>query len=323
MMLARATLILTAILCCTVSTAGAAVTEYGQSFEGLVQTDQDALGDDGWFVYGNVFDQDTTYLYGYGPFSAPNHNLAFSQIVTGEGGPTQETQQLVVFSDYENTAHADTSLIESNFYREYVIEAGDVGKCWFFEFDAKRGNISGSSSAVAFIKTLDPSSGYALTNYITEDMTSIPVQWNRYGIRIGIDASLVGQILQFGFMNLATLYEPSGIFYDNIEIRSETVDVPEGGVAAAVRMDQNHPNPFNPTTRIDFALDRPGTVELAVFDIAGRRVATLRDGELGAGEHSVTWDGRTDRGEAAASGLYLYVLQTPTDRLTRRMMLVR
>ncbi|MBN1827007.1 MAG: T9SS type A sorting domain-containing protein [Candidatus Eisenbacteria bacterium] len=324
MMLARATAFLTVMmLCCMVSTAGAAVTSYGQSFEGLIQTDPDALGDDGWLVYGNVFDPDTSYLYGYGPFAAPNHNAAFCQIVTGEGGPSQEAQQLVVFSDYENTDHAGGNLVESNVYREYTIEAGDVGTCWFFEFDAKLGNITGSSTAAAFIKTLDPGSGYALTNFITVDMTSIPVEWQRYGLRIGIDASLAGQLLQFGFMNLATLYEPSGIFYDNIEIRGETVDVPEGATVARSRMSQNCPNPFNPTTRIDFAITRAGAVEIAVFDISGRRVATLHDGELGAGEHSVTWDGTTDRGESASSGLYLYVLETPTDRLTRRMMLVK
>lgn len=323
-MLARTTAVLVAaMLCCMISTAVAAVTPYGQSFESLVLTDPNALGNDGWLVYGNVFSPDTTYLYGYGPYPAPNHNLAFSQIVTGEGGPTQELQQLVVFSDYENTGHALGNLIESNVYREYVISAGDVDKCWIFEFDAKLGNIAGSSTAAAFIKTLDPGSGWALTNFLTTDMTSIPVEWNRYGLSIGIDAGLVGQILQFGFMNLATNYEASGVYYDNVAIRSETVDVPDGSVVAKAGMDQNYPNPFNPTTRIDFALGLPGTVEIAVFDISGRRVATLQNGDLAAGGHHVTWNGRTDQGDPVSSGLYLYVLQTPTDRLTRRMMLVR
>jgi hypothetical protein len=311
------------VLFCVVSAVGAAVTPYGQSFEGLVITDPNALGNDGWLVYGNVFSPDTVYLYGYGPYPAPNHSLAFSQIVTGEGGATQELQQLVVFSDYENTGHGVGNLIESNVYREYPIEAGDVGKCWFFEFDAKLGNIEGSSTAAAFIKTLDPSSGYALTNFITENMTSIPVEWNRYGLRIGIDASLVGQLLQFGFSNLATNYESSGIFYDNVEIRSETVDVPGASGIARVRMDPNCPNPFNPTTRIDFALGEPGPATIAVFEITGRRVAVLQDGELAAGEHHVIWNGKTDRGNPVPSGLYLYVLETPTDRLARRMVLVR
>jgi len=323
-MQARASALLAAaMVCCMISGASAAVTSYGQSFEGLVLTDPDALADDGWVVWGNVYDADTVFLYGYGA-PAPNHSLAFSQIVTGEGGPTQEVQQLAIFSDYENTAHDTTgNLIESNVFREYTIEAGDVGKCWFFEFDAKLGNIEKNTTATAFIKTIDPSNNYAMTNFIHEDMTSIPTTWQRYSIRIGIDTLLVGQLLQFGFMNLAKDYEGSGIFYDNVEIRPETVDVPDGSVVAKVRMGQNVPNPFNPTTRIDFALEQPGSIEITVFDISGRRVATLHDGELAAGEHYVTWDGRTDQGNPATSGLYLYVLKTPTDQVSRRMMLVR
>lgn len=320
----RVTAVLTAtMLCCVFSAAGAAVTSYGQSFEALVATDPDALGNDGWVVYGNVYTPDTTWIYGYGVFPAPNHSLAFSQIVTGEGGPSQEAQQMVVFSDYENTNHGVGNLIESNVFREYSIVAGDVGKGIVFEFDAKLGNIAGSSTAAAFIKTIKPSAGYAITNYITEDMTSIPVEWNRYRLSLEIDTSLVGQLLQVGFTNLATNYEASGIFYDNVQLTPVTVDVPDGAVVARIRMGQNHPNPFNPNTRIDFSLERSGPVEIAVFDVSGRRVATLHEGELGAGEHHVNWDGRTDQGVAASSGVYLYVLDSPAGRLSRRMMLVR
>ena len=69
---------------------------------------------------------------------------------------------------------------------------------------------------MAFIKTLDPNAGYALTNFITVDLTTAPTTWNDYSLGINIDASLAGQILQFGFLNTATYYEPSGMYYDNI-----------------------------------------------------------------------------------------------------------
>lgn len=51
-----------------------------------------------------------------------------------------------------------------------------------------------------------------------------------------------------------------------------------------------HPNPFNPSVRIDFSLGLDGPATLDVFDIAGRRIARLADGYLNAGEHSITWD---------------------------------
>ncbi len=212
-----------AVLICSSPGAGLALQPYSQNFEGLVQSDPDALANDGWLVFGNVFAPDMTYLYGYGPFPAPNGTNAFCQIVTGEGGAEQGAQQLVVISDYNNGDQANGDLIESNVYQEQPIDAGNVGQRWHFEFQAKLGNIAGSTTALAFIKTLDPNNGYATTNFITADMTSIPATWSGYALSIDIDASLEGQLLQIGFANTATNYEPSGIFYDNIDFYSGPV----------------------------------------------------------------------------------------------------
>ncbi len=191
---------------------------YSEDFEGLSAFSPTALGDAGWLVYGNVFAPDFTYLYGYGAFPAPNDLSApaFCLIAIGEGGIDQGDQQLVVFSDYNNTDHANGFWIESNVYQEQTIEAGDIGETWVFEFDAKGGNIEGESTAVAFIKTLDPGNGYAITNFIFVDMTDTPVTWGRYSLSLAIDAGLEGQLLQIGFNSTATNYEGSGIFYDNI-----------------------------------------------------------------------------------------------------------
>jgi hypothetical protein len=196
--------------------ASFALMPYSQDFEGLDQANVNALAEDGWLVFGNVFGPDGTYWYGYGVFPAPNDGSAFCAIVQGEGGAEQGAQQLSVFSDYNNTDHGAGAFIEANVFQEQTIMAGDVGSTWMFSFQAKRGNIEGQTTAVAFIKTLDPNNGFALTNFITIDMTSIPDTWGGYDLSIAIDASLEGQILQFGFASTATLYQGSGIFYDNI-----------------------------------------------------------------------------------------------------------
>lgn len=321
-MLSRLTTTLAAAaLIVLIPAACLALTPYAQDFEGMVHTDTGALAADGWLVFGNVFDSLGGYLYGYGPFPAPNDGFAFCQIDTGQGGVEQGQNQLVVFSDYNNADHGVGNLIESNVFQEQTVVAGDVGQIWAFEFDAKRGNLEGASVAAAFIKTLDPSSGWALTNYLTVDTTAIPVEWQGYRIAIEIDASLVGQIFQIGFVNTASNYEGAGIFYDNLNFSMAGLSgVP---TAAAAVLHQNSPNPFNPSTRIDFALDRSDNVELAVFDLAGRRIATLQSGELAAGPHHVDWNGTTDRGAAAAAGYYRYVLQTSTGRVSRSMILLK
>jgi len=203
------------------------VVEYTQNFESLVPTDTSALADDDWFVFGNVYNGTTlAFLYGYGPFVAPNDGAAFSALVTGQGGLEQGSNQLSIYSDYNNSDHANGNVVESIVFRERTLTAADVGRTIRFSFDAKRGNINDSgdplcpcsSTATAFIKTLDPSAGFATTNLVEENTTALPDTWTRYSISLRIDAGLVGQLLQVGFSTRATLYQPSGNFYDNVEV---------------------------------------------------------------------------------------------------------
>jgi len=306
-----------------VPAAALALTPYSQNFEGLIQTSPTALSADGWLVYGNVFSPTNVYLYGYGPFPAPNGSGAFSAIDLNQGGVPQGLQQLSVYSDYNNVDHAVGRLIESNVYREQTIVAGDVGKTWVFAFDAKRGNLAGASTAKAFIKTLNPAAGWALTNFVTADMTTIPETWTNYSISLTIDASLVGQIFQIGFLNTATFYEPSAIFYDNVDLHEGTTSSVPVAALPGAELRQNYPNPFNPSTRIDFMLEKAGSVELSVYDLAGRRVTTLRQGALDAGEHHVIWDGRADGGASLPAGQYRYVLKTADGSVARSMVLVK
>jgi len=100
------------------------------------------------------------------------------------------------------------------------------------------------------------------------------------------------------------------------------VGVPEGLVGGAT-LEQNAPNPFNPRTEIAFELPSAGQVEIAVYNVAGREVATLLKGELPAGPHTVTWDGRTSDGSMAASGTYWYQLRTPDGHTSRSMVLLK
>ena len=210
--------------------AGADIVQYAQDFEGLDAGSPTALGDDGWLVGANVFSPGGDFLYNYFAFPAPNGGPAFSGIVTGQGGPDQGAQQLVVYNDYNNGDHANGNIIEANVFREYVVGSANAGQTWTFSFDFKRGDIGGGSTALAFIKTLDPSSGFALTNFLTFDTTDASTLWGSASLSLAIDASLEGQIFQIGFLNTATNFEPSGIYYDNINL----VPSPSGVGALAI-----------------------------------------------------------------------------------------
>jgi hypothetical protein len=92
---------------------------------------------------------------------------------------------------------------------------------------------------------------------------------------------------------------------------------------AVLTLEQNAPNPFNPTTSISWIVPRRMQARLDVFDVTGAHVATLQDGEVDAGRTSVRWDGRDGAGRPVASGTYFYVLRTPMGRLQRKMLLIK
>ena len=91
-----------------------------------------------------------------------------------------------------------------------------------------------------------------------------------------------------------------------------------GGVPERWALNQNYPNPFNPSTLITYAVPRQTPVRLEVFDLLGRRVATLVNEAVTAGEHSVRFDGAS-----LASGVYLYQLSAGGQVMAKKMMLVR
>ena len=73
---------------------------------------------------------------------------------------------------------------------------------------------------------------------------------------------------------------------------------------------QNHPNPFNNTTVINFNLPEPAEIKLTIFDVTGKEVKTILNSHLSAGSHSVRWDGTDNYWRPVASGLYFIRLQT-------------
>jgi len=86
---------------------------------------------------------------------------------------------------------------------------------------------------------------------------------------------------------------------------------------------QNSPNPFNPSTVIVYKLYRSGFVSFRVYDLLGRLVSVLDEGEKNAGWHEAVWDGRNTSGIPAPSGVYLYRLESGGQAETGKMTLLR
>ncbi len=86
---------------------------------------------------------------------------------------------------------------------------------------------------------------------------------------------------------------------------------------------QNYPNPFNPSTSIRYRLARAASVQLAVYDLAGRCIKILHNGMQSGGDHVVSWDGRDDQGCLLSSGVYIYRMEADHFCRSGKMVFVR
>jgi hypothetical protein len=88
-------------------------------------------------------------------------------------------------------------------------------------------------------------------------------------------------------------------------------------------LEQNHPNPFNPTTTIRFSIAEDSHVRLAVYDVTGRLVRTLVNEARRANTYELEWDGRNDASQPVATGMYFYRITAGKFTQTRKMLLLK
>jgi hypothetical protein len=96
--------------------------------------------------------------------------------------------------------------------------------------------------------------------------------------------------------------------------------VPE---AARFGMLENYPNPFNPTTRIEFSLGERAQVSMRIYDMSGKVVRTLVNETMSVGRHSASWNGEDEYGRPVASGIYVCRLEAAGKTALRKMVLLR
>lgn len=110
------------------------------------------------------------------------------------------------------------------------------------------------------------------------------------------------------------LYERGGYSLEWNQFLVESIPPGEQVYFAA-----NYPNPFQEATVLEYSLPDAGPVTMVIYDLRGRRVATLVHGEQSAGEHSVVWDGTTPTGEPVAPGVYVGTLRFCGISVSRKM----
>ncbi|MFQ5605102.1 MAG: FG-GAP-like repeat-containing protein [bacterium] len=137
-----------------------------------------------------------------------------------------------------------------------------------------------------------------------------------------------------GDIDLIVPFDSSGSWLSFFFNQAEPLSVEDGAanVPDDFVLEQNFPNPFNPETNIVFALPAKGRVKLTIFNVQGKKVITLLDDKMHAGQHLLKWDGKNDKGQTVGSGVYFYKLEVFQGRLktglkqftdSRKMLLLR
>lgn len=135
------------------------------------------------------------------------------------------------------------------------------------------------------------------------------------GLEVGLEEDLIGDLVPQGAGPDIGARE----YPQSASPVSSGLDLPPAGILSA----KVWPNPFNPQTRISFALDRDRLVEVAIYDIRGAMVRHLFQGQLEPGSHDFQWDGRDDHGRSVASGTYQAVIRGDGQQVAVRMALIR
>ena len=132
--------------------------------------------------------------------------------------------------------------------------------------------------------------------------------------------------IRFRFASDGSVVQP-GAYIDDFHVYGRIMDLSaiedSARPAEVCRLHQNHPNPFSLETTIRFTLDKISTVMLEICDIQGKRVRTLVDRNLPAGDHLVEWDGKDDRGDPVTSGIYFYKIEAGHRSGARRLILLK
>ncbi len=179
--------------------------------------------------------------------------------------------------------------------------------------------------------------------FVWEEYTPETNQWYGFAVAIGADCFVVGpgELYTWTFSGIhngtsniealsVVLYDRFGnLIEEEVVLPPTTVIVGDGIVSVGDQPNQliptitASPNPFNPRTEIKFWLPEQCQARLSLFDLRGRLIRELLNGTVPGAWTTVPWDGKTEEGLAAPSGVYIYRLDTNREKLSGRMTLAR
>ena len=258
------------------------------------------------------------------------HNSIFHDFQSSEGGyaltiedtdnagsTTEDSRQRFEAGDLQLTNNIWGAFGASIEPTALINKADDAFKAAIVAYLVQNGNLftdpmlRGIERGITGSGKLDPRPLYG-SPALTKDRSAYPT-----GDTFFTDATFVGAFGENNWADQWTALASLGYIGDlpggPTAIAAVDTDVP-----TEIVLGQNYPNPFNPETTIEFALPHAQNVRLAIYDMLGREVAILLNGQQSAGAYRVHFDARI-----YTSGMYLYRLETEAGKVTKTMLLLK
>ena len=211
----------------------------------------------------------------------------------------------------------------------------------FMTFDDNSCILRGGCPSLGYFDVIQPSRAdvgvETALEYVRSDMTSLPA-----GVAFTDTTGYQTVTLGFGMEFMSHALLPDGHYAsgasDRVDLMANIMEyfgkAPTGSPTGTAddsifvnHLGHARPNPFNPATTIEYSVAVPGRVTLRVYNAAGRVVRTLVDSHAEAGPHKAVWDGTTDTGQRAASGVYFIRMEAATAdgvvSVARKMLLLK
>jgi len=217
--------------------------------------------------------------------------------VDGLNWPLENDHPVTVDGDHGSPFHLTVRRAGNDYVMLYVTypadgDCGQAGTLYYAE--SPDGRTWHAQSSPALSPTLHPRDWDGMVIYRSTFVGRYPnisVWYSAYGDStcLGCGGTRRGPVWRVGFTAIGN---------------SWVTAVDPAAPVTGTRLHPARPNPFTGTSSMQFDLAEPGTVAIAVFDLVGRRVATLAEGSFGSGPHTVQWNGRDSGGETVAAGIY-------------------
>jgi hypothetical protein len=114
-----------------------------------------------------------------------------------------------------------------------------------------------------------------------------------------------------------------GVAINNLDLSNKTTLAANNDESKSFSLGQNFPNPFNPSTKIAYRLNKSAQVRLSIYDMTGREVNRLIDQYQGTGDYKIDWNSKDQYGHTMSSGMYFARLSVDNESVSRKMVMTK